>query len=408
MLPWLTGACLAVTSPACGVAPTHPVRPDAGTPDTTCVGALPPVDRTTLTSVDLAADAISRDLCAFALRCPSFAGAFEGYCDPRFIRLERAELLRAATLEQARACETTLRTLGSCLSTLIHAGECLRVAHPEPAPGEACSPPGCGSGTCVQCRCERAPARGEPCERAPCAWGLLCAGGICSAAGGLGDPCPCGEGLHCAGDSCRRNAALACETCGPDLACDEGLACDPGSHRCAPLQPLGGGCELGDDCAPGERCVESVCTAFGPLGSACASDVECPMPLTRCVEGTCIQAPVVGDPCVITGPPCATGVCDGDACRVLRRGEGRCLSERDCDAALTCDDGECMPPPSSPCGAPCPENEACDARGAVPACSGQRLEVGAYCGDFPSCVDGARCVFGPFFAPRRCVSCAEL
>jgi hypothetical protein len=107
-----------------------------------------------------------------------------------------------------------------------------------------------------------------------------------------------------------------------------------------------------DDCAGGfcngvlliTDC--GVCQAFTPVGEACeiitlssnglSSATDPCEPASRCVDGTCVAQPQMGEPCV-AGPdlPCLDGACLDGACAPRLAAGETCTDDFDCEST-TC------------------------------------------------------------------------
>ncbi|MBM4396573.1 MAG: hypothetical protein FJ087_12905, partial [Deltaproteobacteria bacterium] len=222
-----------------------------------------------------------------------------------------------------------------------------------------------------------------PCDDAdPCTVEHACSSGKCVGTKAL----DCDDNEDCTTDVCVKGLGCqyafvpGCLKCASDAECNDSNACTAdycGTGACASAPLEGAGCEDGDPCTEGDRCVGTVCAAGLPR--ACEDDNPCTA--GECVAGTgeCMQVPVPGgcddgNACT-SGDTCVSGACAGSplACEQ----PGPCLSAI-CDSAT----GLCETSPL-PDGSSCDDGDGCTSDD---ACAG-----GTCMGRAASCDDGDPC-----------------
>jgi hypothetical protein len=220
------------------------------------------------------------------------------------------------SLERLRAC-TAGYTSGTCSDYFAPGGPaaCRPVAG-SLADGAACANSNqcksalCnlglnGCGTCVQ-----AAKSGEACTAAkPCALGLSCVSGKCSASGGVGAACgltsaPCQTGLYCKTNQCAPAlaAGAACDPASTVAECDslQGLYCEQPSRKCVAYKLADSGqtcgtttgtttiCAAGGTCsgtAPARKCLSAAMDGAA-CGTATSTNLSCLNPAS-CTSGVC-------------------------------------------------------------------------------------------------------------------------
>jgi len=182
-------------------------------------------------------------------------------------------------------------------------------------------------------------------EGGECEDGLFCSfldrcrGGVC-----LGSPRECVRSVTITEPQCQRPA------------------CDENSDACVVANfNEREGCEDGEFCTVGERCLDGACV--GGFPKDCVQEVT------------------------ITTPDCQEAVCDevGDACQVVNTNEGQpCGDNSDpiCIGLSTCADGNCAR--TSAPAVNCPENKICDPTTASCHCSQGYLEYTNGAGCYPA------------------------
>ena len=233
-----------------------------------------------------------------------------------------------------------------------------------------------------------------------------------------GDACTLDD--HCDGGGCVASEVVVCP---PDETC-VAYACDAATGGC-PGSPRAGGCDDGDACTTGDRCVEGACAgdplvcevdsfclvascdpALGcvetPVGGACEDGDACTLGDT-CVEGSCVP----GDP-----PDCDDdNSCTTDSCHPLLGCDHVAVDSACCvDGLPACDDGNpCTQDDCTADGActnlpfvgPCDDGDACtgdDACDELGACAGGPLD----CDDGNPCTtDGCDVWLGCRHAPAE-------
>ena len=267
-------------------------------------------------------------------------------------------------------------------------------------------------------------------------------------------------------------AADGCLTLLDDMDCDgfdERLATEPRFPDGGCYDVLmgtvapGGPCSLGNECAPGSRCVvdescPGTCEAYATIGEDCGVEALCDYSEALCVGGTCQPLPdEAGDPCVLSycqaplvcdrssdtcrrpglpgeacddAAPCLTGLlCFGDdegTCLPTRTEAESCFENADCfdwslETTLVCAGGSCAVAPGvdEPCYDYYCEDAWCDlSEPTSPTCralppageacaSGNRCAAGAWCDD-GTCAQkrpaGQPCDSALACAASRCVA----
>jgi hypothetical protein len=261
--------------------------------------------------------------CGQLAQCAPFLAATRYGDDTACVAGVTAVCLDSVAAPGSGWSDATLRACTGALSAL----SCSDFLRGKPAPsacriagttntGDACVYDGqCRSGYCrvagrAQCgNCATPGLTGSPCGRdADCDGDLMCAStGTCQPPAAAGVSCdspprPCRLDLACIGGTCTRRGGAGA-SCDPReaAACDaeEGLFCDEHSSTC---MALGVG-QVGESC--------------GARSAACYGGAVC-------TEGTCANAPGVGE------------VCDGDG------GTG-------CGPLGTCTGGVCQPFTAADC-----------------------------------------------------------
>lgn len=220
-----------------------------------------------------------------------------------------------------------------------------------------------------------------------CASGLFCRSpatcpGVCQALKGNNDPCspsePCTKDLFCAvtGMRCRGRAGLnaPCEMAISGSSCADGSFCDQsgvGTPRCTVVRGRGNGCLTPYECAPGLRCINSLCSG-GMERDTCVTDADCGGTL-RCGGGRCVAPALERAACASSKPcaeglvctssaamtactkglasgaqcsptrPCYLGRCVNGTCAVLIADQESCASTEECLPGRACAMGRCTP-----------------------------------------------------------------
>lgn len=224
----------------------------------------------------------------------------------------------------------------------------LDATSPADAPPAAVTHGGCGM-------CATTAAEGQACDALPCANGLYCQQGTCTAQLPLGD----------AGDSCVARA------------CKPGLRCDQTMDVCVPLPK------------EGERCINPQ-TGFL---FACASPLVCIQAPTG-LMATCEQGSAEGGFCSLSGgSACARGLqCNQDPIQ-NPKGTGICVAPtqaplvdpgQSCASATACKYGYCA-------AGTCPKLLA-DGQACMPDVQSAML---ARCDYFSECIGNACALFDP-------------
>lgn len=222
----------------------------------------------------------------------------------------------------ARACIDTINEISSCARSTLAAIDlnptCNKVFTGAVTAGGACffNEECVGGGTCMIA---------GSCSSGQCCVGacgppkvIVPLGGDCSSSG-----TSCATGTVCVSDaisgarSCQK-PVVAGGTCTSSSVCAAGLYCDMGS-TCQPLVPTGGACDPAMvesvDCDnSSDHCSNStsLCTPRLPIGSPCVTTANLCVSYAACdqASGTCVQRPLVGAACSLTGPSCLAGSCD--------------------------------------------------------------------------------------------------
>lgn len=158
---------------------------------------------------------------------------------------------------------------------------------------------------------------------------------------GIGAPCgasspACTEGLVCVQGTCKGGVGTACQQ-GAD--CFSGV-CEAGGH-CGP-SGTGGFCGGPADCLSGD-CASGACLASGPA-EPCRSGADCASGSCGS-EGSCDPGSAGG-----TGQTCSSSVsclsndCTAGSCEPGNQGS-ICSTPADCQAGMTCLQGNCEPMP---------------------------------------------------------------
>lgn len=221
--------------------------------------------------------------------------------------------------------------------------------------------------------------------------GLLLVGGIVayimlSGPKELGDSCSddCATGLVCSAEEVCVGA-LGYEGCETDSQCDAELQClsqADGPGLC--VSGLEGSCGADLDCASGLACQDGRCLGgldFNP----CADDLQCATGLW-CLNDTCRIDN--------TGQTCDEQAC-GEGLKCLTAGGQKiCLREKGqtCNefwqcASQSCQDGVCI---SLPNGAACTHSTQCDSN----ICDDGRCRAPIRCRTERNCPEGMSCVLG--------------
>jgi len=170
--------------------------------------------------------------------------------------------------------------------------------------------------------------KGDPCDDAPCAPGLICTDeGVCDEAPPPPPP-PCVEDSECLldGDASGRvcdDGVCRFDDCATDAQCGTRI-CVEGT--CAPRIP----CVDDGQCDGGDLCVDNACRP------PCRADDDCGLGiggfgLQACVDGRCLQR------CLGDGTCFGGGLCEDNVCV-----EPECAEAVDCgDGNVLCDGGRC-------------------------------------------------------------------
>ena len=276
---------------------------------------------------------------------------------------------------------------------------------PRKHAGDVCAPnENCGPALlCVDGACAPSPpplAQGQgPCvDTAQCAQGLACAGSVCGA--GPARDTACGGAVCAAGDVCTR--AYATRVCAPQGAA--GSTCSNDSGCIAPLLCLDGG-QCGDapgldaPCAPHGGCADGLlcdrgntqlCVNAPAVGEPClVGDATCAAGMGCDVDNLCALPPAEGEACLLPQLLCGAGLgcafeADGSICRTQSDNGGDCTSDRSCASGF-CDFGTLK------CHAFLGVGEGCaNSNGCPPAMECSDLAGGFTCQPVPT-VDGAAC-----------------
>ena len=172
-----------------------------------------------------------------------------------------------------------------------------------------------------------------PGEVLDCDDGKVCTTDSCTPDGGCVytlNSAPCDDGDLCTvSDHCHLGDCIA----GGQLVCDDGNLCTDDSCNTAAgcqFKPNNAPCDDGNACTANDLCGGGWCVA----GELVDCDDDNPCTSGECVEGGCVQNPVVGacddgDACTV-GEQCAAGVCAS-------------AGLLDCDDENGCTDDDCDP-----------------------------------------------------------------
>jgi hypothetical protein len=199
-------------------------------------------------------------------------------------------------------------------------------------------------------RCESGRAAGMTCEDAvtPCAAGLRCVAGTCTA--------PLAEGASCTGDVCVLGLVCRAGTC--DVPLTEGTQGCSASAPCLSGACAGGGCVTPSaaqrtacgferpqpfSSAPPDYCADGYCDSSTVLcephkqdGDTCASSDECE-PTSYCNQDTCSPRLPAAAPCADASDGCAVGLrCIGGLCAAPSGDGEACDDSDDCESGLVC------------------------------------------------------------------------
>jgi hypothetical protein len=344
------------------------------------------------------------ETCGVLVPCTDGLTCIAATCTQRAAAGEKCDILVAGSCQDGLLCD-------------VGSGTC---RHDPPKLGETCGvlvP--CESGlACYSAACVPQGNTGDRCD--PLVSGACQSGLICDAGDGrcrhnppkLGETCgvlvPCESGLACFNFQCVQQGAAGA-SCDPLVAdaCQSGLVCDAGSHRCRHDPPeLGETCGLLVPCAGNLACFAASCVEPGGSGTSCDPLVanSCSGGLT-CDLGshTCRHAPPeLGETCGLL-VPCATGLtCYAAQCVNPGSAGTACdpLVASSCESGLVCDAGSrtCRHDPpqlGETCGllVPCGSGLACFAAQCVqPGNAGDRCDPLVA----NSCQSGLVCDAGSF------------
>lgn len=145
----------------------------------------------------------------------------------------------------------------------------------------------------------------------------------------------CAEGGTCVAGSCReRRPSRLGEDCS-DYGCEQGLACDQATRRCASSTlAMGSPCGIvGDQYIDG--CPKgSVCGALGDVVRAPQSCLPLPHVGERCIGGTCEEGAFCENP--------YSGNSDPRSCTAKRVQGAACKYQEECGDELECRGGTCQ------------------------------------------------------------------
>ncbi len=276
-------------------------------------------------AVEAYCDALAREQCAIETRCCGQAGLGTDAAECRTI--VRASCDAAVAKHQAAGHAFQPANAGICVASkqALFDGCAARKEDPPPADpaasiraraGEACSrvwagtvPPGGDCKTSDDCAPLEVPGSKPVCASTTTGAGTTHAckhfyalgeGAVCSAL-------DCRQGLRCnnepgksgtcvADSSSTAGRAKLGASCGFDVLCDEGLACDAGT--CAPAHDVGGSCLWAGDCKTELFCEAKTCQAKRAIGEACKDG-------SGCASGTCLDAK-----CIATNHVASKAVCN--------------------------------------------------------------------------------------------------
>lgn len=211
----------------------------------------------------------------------------------------------------------------------------------------------------------------------------------------------CDSGLDCVDGRCRRRHLASGATCEP-LAdvCLAPLRCNDLTRRCGTVGGPSQRCIAPEgSCEPGLRCEGfwfARCGRVVSLGQQCTTLRTCGDGLV-CTNGACTTAGALGSTCADHPSSCAPGLrCVGTVCREVVGEGGACDVNHVCESRLSCRAGRCAAITPAPPGAarePCGDGEAPCAAGL--SCFGDRcfrgLDPGAACEEsgLPTAVCGS-------------------
>lgn len=291
----------------------------------------------------------------------------------------------------------------------------------------------CSIGTCVNGKCESAPANqfgscddglfcteNDVCEDGQCVGGTQrycssldnCHVGVCdedldtckNIAGNDGGQCDDGDNCtgtgYCSAGVCNKGSQVDCSIFnGP---CSVGI-CDPASGCKAQSVNEGTPCDNGQfsPCSYGQ-CKAGTCLSL-PMndGAACDDGDFNPCSQGTCQNAQCVSAPSAeGDPCDDQMfNPCTWGTCQMGLCISGPANNGAfCDDFQFCTIGETCLNGACLGGKPNPCAPPggcwiatCDENfDVCNA---MPGNNGAACDDGNLCTDGTVCSNGA-CIGG--------------
>lgn len=146
----------------------------------------------------------------------------------------------------------------------------------------------------------------------------------------------CAEGGTCVSGTCReQRASRLGEDCS-EYGCEQGLACDPTTRRCAKSTlTLGSTCGLVGDRYIDGCPVGTVCGSVGDVVGAPETCLAPPRVGERCIEGVCEDGAFCENP--------YSGNNDPRNCIPLRVQGAACKYQEECGAQLECRGGICQP-----------------------------------------------------------------
>jgi hypothetical protein len=288
--------------------------PDAGAPDAAGVADASATDASAIFA-SAYCETIGGFFCDFYLRCGRiassdgascaayFAAACEGRFEPRYVALERAQLLSLSP-EGIDACRAHLANVECARQIRDLDGPCARMWIGTVLAGGKC---------------------GLDVESFVCAPGTTCVLGL--------DFC----------GTCRPSAELD-QSCAGEVVCDSAAECV--QDVCVARPGVGDPCGTEPRCVVGASCSNGRCVgpSFVGADAACDRERRCVYE-TSCVEGACVLGGRIGDPCSAS-VPCAVGICANDRCAPLLDNGERCTSASDCLEGA-CIDQRCDSLPSA-------------------------------------------------------------
>jgi len=285
-------------------------------------------------------------------------------------------------------CRTDCTTDQHC-TTGNYCNSAMRCVPRVPNGGTCTAAGECTSGNCVDGVCCGTACNGQ-CEACNVTGSVGTCAAVTGAPRGTRTACA-GTGTACGG-TCNGTDRTACTfpstttTCRP-ASCSDGVAtlaasCDgmgactaASSSPCAPYACGESGCATSctsnEDCAPGNLCMNGMCTGLRPNGGMCGAAGECQS--GNCVDGICCNTACNGqcEACDVAGSlgtcSAVTGAPHGQ--RTACMGEGTCASVCDGTAREAC----AFPGSTRECrAAACADGVAtapasCDGMGACPA-----------------------------------------